>query len=79
VLTKKRSVVIVLGLDALLFVYARLIGHHYYRLTYAACEGGSSAELCGVWQRRALVEALIVLGSVIAVWLYLDSHRGKER
>jgi hypothetical protein len=68
--SRARPLIIVLVFVALLVVYARLIGHHWYRVTYATCERGAQLDLCGVWQREAAVEALIVLGLGAAAWLY---------
>ncbi len=55
----------------LLVVYARLIEHHYYRITYAVCEAGSATRLCSMWNQQAIVEAAIVLAIAAVAWYYL--------
>jgi hypothetical protein len=58
----------------LLIVYARLIEHHYYRITYAACEAGSRTSMCSTWNQQAIVEAAIVLTIAAMAWFYLRTQ-----
>jgi cytosine/uracil/thiamine/allantoin permease len=55
----------------LLIAYAWLIEHHYYRITYAACEAGSGTRLCSTWNQQAIVEAAIVPAIAAVAWRYL--------
>jgi hypothetical protein len=50
--------------------YAHLLGNHYYRLTYAFCQAGSSHPLCAVWLHEAMFEMLAVVLIAIAAWIY---------
>jgi hypothetical protein len=76
---RRRLVVVILGgAIGLLIVYARLLSHHYYRVTYAVCEEGSTSHLCSLWQQQAMVEAAIVLGLAAICWLYLSRASGRS-
>jgi hypothetical protein len=71
-----RRLVVVGLFVGLLFVYARLIEHHYYHLTWTACARGATADLCGTWRMQGVIEGLIVLGVAIGAWIYFGKARG---
>lgn len=73
-MTRNHRLVIVCGVVGLLVVCARLIEHHYYYLSWAACARGSTLDFCNVWRLQALVEALIVIGSTVAAWIYFGKR-----
>jgi len=74
-MTRERGLILVGVGVGLLFVYARLIEHHYYRLTWSACaEDLSIDELCATWRIQAFVEALIVVGLAVAAWIYFGKR-----
>jgi len=77
-MTSQRQLVIVGAVVGLLFVYARLIEHHYYRLTWVACARGSTFDLCGTWRMQALIEALIVVGVAAAAWIYFGKREASK-
>ena len=73
-MTKARSLILVGTVIGLLIAYSRLIGHHYYKLTYAACARGVADDICTYWNRQGVVEALIVIGLASAAWIYFDKR-----
>ena len=71
-----RIVVIVLVASAALaLVYSHLLAQHYYILTYAGCERGSSAPLCSAWRRESLFEAVAVILLAAAAIVFVRAKK----
>jgi hypothetical protein len=68
--SRNRKVILVLVIAGLVFVYLRLISHHYYRLTWARCAAGATNPQCGTWFQQALLEALLVVLVAVAAWIW---------
>lgn len=66
-----RWIIVLLVLAGLAWVEATLWGHHYYRLTWAACRrlAGNRSD-CVSWLVAARLQALVVviLGATVFFW-----------